>query len=84
MKDDFVRAYTEAGETPCERFSCDKVSECASAKLACSAFRLYVRSGHAMCPSKRFVISSSNRFKESGWRPEIEATSDHYDAAMRD
>lgn len=84
MKGDFVSAMLRAGETPCERFHCAKKDECAWAKLACSSFRLYVNRGNALSPNVRFQISRSNRFKELGWFDQIDATREHYEAAMRD
>jgi hypothetical protein len=82
--DDFVGAMLRAGETPCERFSCAKQAECASQELACSAFRLYVHKGNAISPNTRLEISRGGRFKEIGWFDQIDATREHFDAAMRD
>lgn len=50
MKPALVRAVEAAGMSPCEKFNCPHVAECAARRLACGAFARFVWDGKTVRP----------------------------------
>lgn len=52
----FLKAVARTEPAPCTKFACAKQAQCASDKLACSAFRYYVSTGRSCSPCIEFPL----------------------------
>ena len=55
----FISAIEQAGQSPCDKFKCEKRDQCSSELLACTSFRNFLETGNAVTPYMFFPIKVS-------------------------
>jgi len=56
-------AIQEVGPSPCQKFNCDKWSQCASEKVECKAFRVWTNMGKGVY-ERHLVLKSDGTPRE--------------------
>jgi hypothetical protein len=75
---DLSEALKLVGQTPCEKYNCAKLAECAEKAMACDSYMYYVANGRSFPPNFTYTLSVTNRMTVIGASQSIEPSQEIY------